>query len=103
MTEYKITQNNLPPTHPGAILREDILPELGISKSELARSIHISRQTLYRILDESEPVRVATAMKLGKFLGNGPRLWLNLQSAYDIWQANQSMKKELDEISTIAV
>ena len=90
------------PTHPGAILREDILPELSISKSEFARRAHISRQTLYRILDEKEPIRVATALKLGKLLGNGPALWLNLQSKFDIWESNIFIADELDSIKCIA-
>ena len=90
--------NKLKPTHPGAILREDVLPELDISKAEFARRAKISRQTLYRILDESEPVRTATALKLGKLLGNGPNLWLNLQQAYDVWKAENDMKPELDTI-----
>ena len=90
--------NKLKPTHPGAILREDVLPELDISKTEFARRAKISRQTLYRILDESEPVRTATALKLGKLLGNGPTLWLNLQQAYDVWKAEKDMQPELDSI-----
>ena len=89
------------PTHPGEILREDILPELNISKSEFARRAHISRQTLYRILDGKEPIRVATALKLAKLLNNNAEFWLNMQSKYDVWQSTISLKDELDQIECL--
>lgn len=91
------------PTHPGEILREDILPELDISKTEFANRARISRQTLYRILEGKEPVRVATALKLSKLLNTNAGFWLNLQSKYDIWESSISLKKELDQIEQIAV
>ena len=94
--------NNLKPTHPGAVLREDVLPELNISKAEFARRAKISRNQLYRILDESDPIRTNTALKLGKLLGNGASLWLNMQQAYDVWQAEQNMKTELQEIVALS-
>jgi len=89
------------PTHPGEILREDILPELNMTKVEFAKRVHISRQTLHRILDGKEPVRVATALKLSKLLNNSAGFWLNLQSKYDIWELSISLKTELDEIECL--
>ncbi|HEY4113271.1 MAG TPA: HigA family addiction module antitoxin [Rhizomicrobium sp.] len=81
----------LPPTHPGEILREDVLPALDLSVMEAADKLGITRQTLHRILARHNPRAVTPemAVRLGKLCGNGPRLWLNLQSAYDLWHAER--------------
>jgi len=71
----------LRPMHPGEMLREDVMPSLRKPKAEIARLLGISRQTLYDILDEKQPVTPGMALRLGKLLGNGPDLWINLQRA----------------------
>ena len=63
----------LKPMHPGEMLREDVLPALGKSKTEIARLLGVSRQTLYDILDEKQPVTPGMALRLGKLLGNRAR------------------------------
>ena len=60
-----------PPTHPGAILREDVLPALNLSVSEAARQLRVTRQTLHRVLAEASGVSPEMAVRLGKFCGNG--------------------------------
>jgi addiction module HigA family antidote len=92
----------LTPTHPGEILREDILPATGHSKSEIARRLGISRQTLYDILDEKQPVTPAMALRLGRLFGNSPEFWLNLQRDYDLRTLEPKMEKELAAIETVA-
>src|SRR5262245_50197953 len=82
-------KRGIPAMHPGELLREDIMPALGRPKTEIARLLGISRRTLYDILDEKAPVTVAMALRLGKLCGNGPVLWLNLQRAYDLEQAEK--------------
>ena len=84
-------KRGLPAMHPGELLREDILPAIGKPKTEIARLLGISRQTLYDILDEKQPVTVAMALRLGKLFGNGPLLWLNLQRSYDLEQAEREV------------
>lgn len=76
--------DGLGPVHPGEILREDVLPALGIPTAQVARSLGISRQQLYDIMNGKKPITAATALRLGKYLGNGPDLWLNLQARYDL-------------------
>lgn len=88
----------LSPMHPGELLREDVLPALGLTKTEVARRLGVSRQTLYDILRERAPVTAAMALRLGKFCGNGPVLWLNLQNAYDLHHHERAMAKELAAI-----
>lgn len=82
---------SIPPMHPGELIREDLLPALGVSKTELARSLGISRQTLYDILNERQPVTAEMAIRFGKLFGNGPRFWVNMQRAFDLAIAEQNV------------
>ena len=86
------------PTHPGEILREDVLPSLGLSVSEAARQLRVSRQTLHRILAGTSAVTPEMAVRLGKFCGNGPGLWLRMQEAFDLWHAERRLAKEVEKI-----
>ncbi len=93
MAEYAAKRDpKRPPMHPGALLREDVLPALKRPKSEIAELLGISRRTLYDILEEKQPVTPAMALRIGKLCGNGPDLWLALQSRYDLWQARKTVK-----------
>ena len=75
------------PTHPGVFLREIIYPALDVSKAQLARDLGISRQTLYDILSEKQPVTPQMAVRFGKYFNNNPQTWLNMQTAHDLWHA----------------
>jgi addiction module HigA family antidote len=88
------------PTHPGELLREDVLPATGMAKAEIARLLGISRQQLYDILDEKRPVSPTVAVKLGKLFGNGAGIWVRMQAAYDLWQAEQTV--DVSAIPTLA-
>ena len=92
----------LAPTHPGEVLREDVIPALALPKAEIARRLGISRQTLYDILDEKQPVTPAMALRLGKFFGNGPEFWLNLQRDHDLRTLEPKMREELGAIEPAA-
>ncbi len=92
----------LAPTHPGEILREDILPATGLSKSEIARRLGISRQTLYDILDEKQPVTPAMALRLGRPFGNSPEFWLNLQRDFYLRTLEPRMADELAGIRPVS-
>ena len=79
--EFLITAApKISPVHPGEILREDVLPALGLTVSDAAHDLQISRQTLHRILSGSMAVSPEMAVRLGKFCGNGPGLWLRMQA-----------------------
>ncbi|MDE2309886.1 MAG: HigA family addiction module antidote protein [Betaproteobacteria bacterium] len=77
------------PTHPGAILREDVLPELGITQGEFADRLGVSRRTVSEILHERRPVTPDMAIRLGKLLGNGAGIWLRMQQTVDVWTLEQ--------------
>jgi len=87
----KTIKRGLPAMHPGELLREDILPALGRSKTEIAGLLGISKQTLHDIMTEKQPVTVGMAVRLGKLIGNGPVFWLNLQRAYDLERAEREV------------
>ena len=85
--------------HPGELLREEILPALERSRTEIAKLLGVSRQTLYDVLREKQPVTPGMALRLGKLCGNGPDLWLNLQKRYDLHQAQQELRDKDQENS----
>ena len=91
------------PTHPWEILREDVLPRLRLSVSEAARQLRVRRQVLHRILAGTAAVTPEMAVRLGKFCGNGPGLWLRMQQAYDLWHAERELRDEVDKIPARAV
>jgi addiction module HigA family antidote len=104
MTKFSIKRPlERPPIHPGDILREDVLPALGLSVSETARRLGISRQQLHRVLACTHPVTAEMALRLAKFAGNGPALWLRLQQAYDLWHLERRMESELTKIQPVAL
>ncbi len=103
MEEYIVRRPlKRPPVHPGEILREDVLGDLGLSVSEAARRLGISRQQLHRILNCTHPITTEMALRIGKFAGNGPGLWLRMQQAHDLWHAKNRMTDELSKIETVA-
>ena len=90
------------PTHPGAVLREDVLPKLkGITKGEFAKMLGVSRQTLYLLLAERTGVSAEVALRLGTLLGNGAQLWLDMQSQFDLRQAKTKLGDELNKMKPL--
>jgi antitoxin HigA-1 len=87
------------PTHPGALLREDVIPATGRTKAEIAELLGISRQHLYDILRERKPVSPSIAVRLGKLFGDGAAVWVRMQGAYDTWQAER--KEDVSKIPTL--
>jgi addiction module HigA family antidote len=79
------------PTHPGALLREDVIPATGRSKVEIAQLLGLSRQHLYDILRERKPVSPAIAVRLGKLFGDGAGVWVRMQAAHDTWHAERDV------------
>jgi addiction module HigA family antidote len=99
----KLPKRGLPPMHPGQLLREEILPALNRPKTQIAKLLGVSRQTLYDLLEERQPVTPIMALRLGKLCGNGPDLWLNLQRRYDLQRASQQLGAKINAIPTLDV
>jgi addiction module HigA family antidote len=89
------------PTHPGEVLREDVLPALGMTQGEFAAWIGVSRRTVNEILQEKRPVTVDTAHRLARALGTAPDVWMGLQQDVDLWDAMQSNKKTYERIKPL--
>ena len=92
----------LRPIHPGEMLREDILPAVGRPKTEIARLLGISRQTLYGILNEKQPVTPAMALRLARMFGGSAESWTNMQRNYDLKIAEAELGDALDKIPLLA-
>jgi addiction module HigA family antidote len=100
MAKYIKPDPNRPPVHPGEVLREDVLSAIGEPVMTVAKKLGVTRQHLHKILAESAPVTPEMAVRLGKFCGNGPDLWLRMQQAYDLWHAERALRKEIAKIPT---
>ena len=104
MTEYGVKRPlQRPLIHPGEILREDVLPAIGLSVSETARRLGVSRQQVHRILACTHPITVEMALRIGKLVDNGPGIWLRLQQNYDLWRMERGLKSELEKIEPAEV
>lgn len=80
---------NRKPTHPGAILREDVLPALGMTQTELARRLHVSRLTVSELLHEKRRLSPELAARLGKLTDTSAESWLAMQATLDLWEVRQ--------------
>lgn len=89
------------PTHPGEMLREDFLPEYGLTPTLLANAVGVSRQTINELLHERRALSPEMALRLGRFFGNSPEFWLNAQRAVDLWEASRSLKREVARIQPV--
>jgi addiction module HigA family antidote len=102
MTDYTAKRNlKRCPTHPGAIFREDVLPAVAKTKTEIASLLGISRMHLHDILTEKKPVSPEVAVQIGKLFGGGPGAWVRMQVAYDVWHAERAV--DVSKIKTLQV
>jgi antitoxin HigA-1 len=101
LTSERRTGTGLPAMHPGELLREEILPALGCPRAEIARLLGVSRQALHAVLAERAAVTTEMALRLGKLCGNGPELWLALQTRYDLERLRREKAAEIDAIPTL--
>jgi len=83
------------PPHPGEILKEDVLPDLGITVTEAAKQLGVTRVTLSRIINGKSGISPDMALRLAQWLGTTPDSWLNMQVSYDLWQAKQKNRPSI--------
>src|SRR5436305_12790880 len=102
MAEYIAKQNpNRCPSHPGALLRDVVIPATGRTKTEIARLLGISRQHLHDILEEKKPLSPEVAVRVGKLFGGGPGSWVRMQADYDTGHAERYV--DVSKIPTLKV
>lgn len=92
-------RNERPPAHPGAFLRDVVLPAVGLSRAEVAKALGIPAPKLARLLEGDARVTPKMALRLGKLCGDGPEIWLAMQAKRDLWDARQSL--DLSAIPTL--
>src|SRR5437899_5840631 len=93
-------KNGLPPIHPGEIIKEDILPSVGLSVTAAAKALGVSRQMLHDILAERRPMSAVMSLKVSRLFGSSPDMWLRLQAAYDLKKAQEN-KKVMQRVARI--
>jgi len=91
------------PTHPGEMLREDFLPDYGLTVSGLAEALGVSRQSINELLRGRRAVSPAMALRLSRLFGNTAEFWLNAQRAVDLWDAAEAIKTEVESIKPLRV
>lgn len=91
------------PTHPGEMLREDFLPDYGLSVAGLAEAAGVSRQSVNELLRGRRAVSPEMAFRLSRLFGNTPEFWMNAQRAVDLWEAMQALKGEVGRIKPLRV
>lgn len=91
------------PIHPGEMLREDFLPDYGLTVSGLAQALGVSRQTVNELLRERRAISPEMALRLSRLFGNSAEFWLNAQRAIDLWDAAQELGPEVERIKPLTV
>ena len=89
------------PTHPGEMLREDFMPDYGLSVSGIAKALGVSRQTVNELLRERRAVSPEMALRLSRLFGNSAEFWLNAQRAVDLWEAAKTIRGKIERISPL--
>jgi addiction module HigA family antidote len=91
-------KNELPPVHPGEILREEYMVPLGISSNKLARDLHVTPARINEIVNERRGIGADTALRLARYFSTDAQSWLNLQKHYELECARRELASALDEI-----
>ena len=91
------------PTHPGEMLFEEFLEPLALTQRELADGIHVPYQRVNELVRKRRGVTPSTALRLGKYFGTSPSFWMNVQLRWDLYHAQRSEAKQLQQINTVHV
>jgi addiction module HigA family antidote len=85
------------------MLREDFLPDYGLTVASLAEALGVSRQTMNELLRERRAVSPEMALRLARLFSNSPEFWLNAQRAVDLWDAAETLKTQVEKIKPLKV
>ena len=98
MTISNTIKREIPPTHPGEMIREDFMPDYSLTTASLANALGVSRQTINELLRERRSISPPMALRLSRLFGNSPEFWLNAQHARDLWESEKCFQNELKAI-----
>ena len=90
------------PPHPGEVLKDGVFSDATVSVTEAAEALGVTRVSLSRVLNGKAGVSAEMAIRLGKWLGTGPDTWINLQAQYDLWKAEQALRRQVRKIPALA-
>ncbi|WP_279359957.1 HigA family addiction module antitoxin [Methylobacterium indicum] len=96
------TEDLLPPLHPGEVLREEFMVPLGLTAYAVAKACGVPRTRIERIEREETPITADTALRLGRYFGMNPQVWINLQGDYELRRAQREIGAEIDRIRRLA-
>ena len=101
MNQATVTlEKQVRPVHTGEVIA-DLLEDLEMTTIDFAKKLDVSAETVEAIIQGRIPVTVDMAIRLGKALGNGPQLWLNLQQKVDIWDIMQKKAAEYNKVASV--
>jgi len=89
------------PPHPGEVLKDGVFADRLVSVTDAAAALGVTRVALSRVLNGRAGVSAEMAVRLGKWLGTGPETWINMQSHYDLWRAEQALKRTMKRIRVL--
>ncbi|MCL2324494.1 MAG: HigA family addiction module antitoxin [Actinomycetia bacterium] len=90
------------PTHPGEMLREEYMPDFGLSVRDLAELLGVSRQSINELVGERRALSTEMAIRLSALFGSSPESWLNLQRNVDVWDASHRLESEIKQIRRLS-
>ena len=90
-----MVKNGMRPVHPGEILREDFLKPMALSANALAKHLHVPASRINDIVRERRAVTPDTALRLARYFGTTPQFWMNLQTAFDLKQAEAAVGEKV--------
>ena len=89
------------PPHPGEVLKDGVFADNLVSVTDAAAALGVTRVSLSRVLNGKAGVSAEMAVRLGKWLGTGPEVWINMQAQYELWKAEQALKTMVRKIPTL--
>jgi len=90
------------PPHPGEILKEDVLPTLGLTVGQFATHLGVTRPHLSKVLNGHTGISADMDIKLSEAFGQTPGIWLRMQASYDLWQAEQRPRQHVERLQEAA-
>jgi addiction module HigA family antidote len=90
------------PPHPGEVLKDGVFVDTGVTVTEAAKALGVTRAALSRVLNGKAAISADMALRLAQWLNTGPEVWLNMQAAYDLWQARQKPRPKIKPLHRAA-
>ncbi len=90
------------PPHPGEVLKDGVFADTGMSVTDAAKALGITRAALSRVLNGKAAMSADMALRLAQWLGTGPEVWVNMQAAYDLWKAKQIPRPKIKPLRNAA-